>query len=571
MRSFWKLERARWVAGALLTLAVGCGSPEEESAAPSATNHLRLLAVDLSGSDVSLKISALRPVSLDVGVAPMDSLGGHLMLVSYGPRGLHQAVPFRLPRFAHLEGRDDRGIVGRKAEVADATATLFLDASEPLERIEVLDEAGTLLAEASAAELESILRSFAGASTRLTAEDEATPMGRLESAFPHIRFLDPAAGDDLALVYSLPGSSVDELVSIDATAADALIEALNRVPAPALGAIRSVGVADIDPESGVIGVSMGSSLLVSSLIVTDRKELIETVVHEATHNFQFLVDGDLSTALWNPDAWPSDVREAAAKTIAKHRLAAGLTTAWEELHESGVELELVDPYTGDDWQDLDDDLAVYGGFVSPYGSTSADEDMAEYVGRLLVPENGGESLVCGRLRTAPTPFPIDLAVPYAKIKFLEALGLLDESVVHSCAGSPAIEGPKGIHLGDAVSFTSSLKAGWLDQDGGRFLAVLGEGRPYRCSLRVLAPDEQALGLHRLDDIGSYNLNDANNAFYLSHDEEDLRARVSKSGLVLVTAVNADLVEGAVFMLTLQNAAGVVTDSFALSTFSIPSP
>jgi hypothetical protein len=78
-------------------------------------------------------------------------------------------------------------------------------------------------------------------------------------------------------------------------------------------------------------------------------------------------------------------------------------------------------------------------------------------------------------------------------------------------------------------------------------------------------------MHRLDDIGLGNLNEANNAVYLAHDDDNLLARVSARGLVLVTEVSPSKVEGAIFMLSLQNAAGGVTDSFALSTFSVASP
>jgi len=358
---------------------------------------------------------------------------------------------------------------------------------------------------------------------------------------------------------------------MSADAADAVLAALKRVPAAALGAIRSVGVADFDAKSGVVGISFGSSLLVSSALITDEKELAQTTVHEATHNFQFLIDGDVATALWNPDAWPPSIREAATKTIAKHRLAAGVTRAWHDLHQTGVDLEVVDPYQGDDWVNLTDDLAGYGGFASPYGSSAAGEDMAEYVGHLAVPENGGESVVCGRLRTAPETFPVDLAVPYAKIRFLQALELLDEAEVEACAGTPRIKGPTGIHLGPDVDFTENLKAGWLEQDGGEFLAVLGEATPYRFMLRVLAPNNAALGVHRLDEIDLGNLNEANNAVYLAHDTDNLRARTSAGGLVLVTEAGPNRVEGAIFLLSLRSAAGFVTDSFALSTFSVESP
>lgn len=551
------------------TFLGACGAAGGEASAPA--TRRAMLALDVSRSGSSVAITRVRSVSVPEAFDPIDSLGGNLMLVSFASGQPLQAVPVHVPDHVYVEGRGERGANGQVVDAGELPATFLLSASAEIEHIDLLDESGTVLSSLTQDELEGAAQPSVPAVTPMGASSDAEPTANLEREFPHIRFLNADAGAELPAIYSLPGSSVDDLVSIDAAAADALGVALKRVPEAALGAIRSVGVANFEPKSGVLGISFGSSLLVSSSLITDEKELAETVVHEATHNFQFLIDGDLSTTLWNPDVWPPDIREAAGKAVAKHRLAAGVTRAWKDLHESGVELELVDAYTGDDWSDLSVDLAAYGGFASPYGSSGAGEDMAEYVARLTIPENGGEIPVCGRLRTTPNEFPVDLAVPYGKIRFLQALGLLDASQVEACAGTPRIKGPAGIHLGPDVSFTQEMKAGWLNQDGGRFLAVLGDALPYRFMLRVLAPDEQALGMHRLDDIGLGNLNDANNAVYLAHDDDNLLARVSARGLVLLTEVSPSKVEGAIFMLSLQNAAGGVTDSFALSTFSVASP
>ena len=155
------------------------------------------------------------------------------------------------------------------------------------------------------------------------------------------------------------------------------------------------------------------------------------------------------------------------------------------------------------------------------------------------------------------------------MKLLEGLGLVRAARATACIGEPAIQGPPGIHLGDSLDLTSNLKAGWLDQDGAHFLAASGSALPYRFLLRVRAPDNHALGVHRLDSIGYSNLHAANNAVYVSHEDNDLLARTSASGLVLLTTVSTEKIEGAVFFLSLRNAAGLVTDVFPISTFLIP--
>jgi hypothetical protein len=549
------------------TVAVILGGCSDHEPTPGSHATRQLLAVDVSSVASASAFSGTRVVTVPRAFEPAQSLGGDLMLLAYEGTEIVQAEPIHVPTEVRLEGpRSHRD--GSVESAEGLPATFLLDLSAKLSRVELQNEQGEALASLDRRALERLRQSESTLIQPMAVDSSERTTADMEAAFPQIRFLDADAGDELPAIYDLPGSHVKELLSIDADAAAALLPALKRVPAAAISAVRSVGVATFDTDSGIVGISFGSSLLVSASLITDEKELAETVVHEATHNLQFLLDGELSTDLWNPDAWPADVRDAAEQTIAKHRLAAGVTRAWSDLHETGVDLELVDAYQGKKWIDLTDDLAGYGGFASPYGASAPGEDMAEYVGRLTVPENGGESVVCGRMRTAPAPFPLDLAVPYAKVRFLEALKLLDQGQLEACAGTPGITGPAGVHLGSDVHFTEDLKAGWLDQDGDHFLAALGAAPPYRFMLRVLAPDDAALGMHRLDDIGVGNLNDANNAVYLAHDEDDLRARTSAGGLVLVTEASPERVEGAMFLLSLRSAAGFVTDSFAISTFSI---
>lgn len=247
-----------------------------------------------------------------------------------------------------------------------------------------------------------------------------------------------------------------------------------------------------------------------------------------------------------------------------------MTRLWGALQASGVKFQLAGPYLGDAWQGLDRLAASDAGFATPYGASSPEEDMAEYVSHLVVPDGPeGEASTCPRVRAAGSPFPPELAVPFAKVKILANLGLVDLDQEVACIGDPVIQGPEGIHLGDALSVTSSLKAGWLDADGGHFLAVTGDASPYRLLLRVLAPNNAALGLHRLDEIGLADFAAPHNALFLSHENLD-RARTSAGGLVLVTSANEKKVEGAVLFLALRNAFGAVTDEFPISTFRVSS-
>ncbi|HEY5959895.1 MAG TPA: hypothetical protein VIV60_25245 [Polyangiaceae bacterium] len=557
----------------LLAAPAGCG--ESEPAAKLDEPTVKLLSIEVKSTGESLEIGELRTVRVARAKAPMDSLGGNLMLVSYGGGKVRQAIPFRLPDVLYLEGAlDESQPVGEEVAISGGSVTLFLDATEPLERVDVLDENASVVASIGNQELRRAALS-ANLDTRslleATPPEHMSPFERLKSEFPQIRFMDPAAGDSLpAIFYIRP--EFKRLVGINDQEADTLVAGLRRLPLTALRAVRGVGVAEMDIASGYVGVSFGGSMLVAQHVLArpeKRDYMVGTISHEATHNFQFLVNGRVPSTI-NPDTWPPDVLAEADRTVAKYSLHAGVSSAWAEIQDTGVVLGVAGTYdSSDTWKAMSNATAAKLGFASRYGSTKPDEDMAEYVFHLHVPEAHGDGLICQPIRSAGDPFPSELAIPLAKVKFLEGLGLLDSTDVTKCVGNPRITGPTGIHLGGSIDFTSSLKSGWLDQDGGHFLAVSAKGAPYSFLLRILAPDDQVLGLHRLDEVGYFNINRPNNAVYLSHDDNSLKARTSSGGLVLVTAVNAALVEGAIFALSLRGPLGTTTDTFALSTFSVP--
>lgn len=175
------------------------------------------------------------------------------------------------------------------------------------------------------------------------------------------------------------------------------------------------------------------------------------------------------------------------------------------------------------------------------------------------------------MKDAGSPFPVDRALPYIKIKLLEGLGLVDAAQVERCVGQPALEGPPGIHFGDAANLGQNIKGGVVDLDEGHFLGVLASAAPYQMLVRVLASERQPRGVFRLDDIGLFGINAATNAVLLGHDTDPLRARTSARGLVLVTEYSPQRLAGSIFFLMLRNAAGLVTDSFPFGTFRVDNP
>jgi hypothetical protein len=344
--------------------------------------------------------------------------------------------------------------------------------------------------------------------------------------------------------------------------------------AAARGAVRTIAMAKFEKYKG-IGATFGSTVVLSELIDTEPAQLTQTTVHEATHAFQDLVDGGLAVYLLNRRPWPADVLAAAQKTIQDFSLQSGVVQAWDDLHGDAVEAGLGGAYLGDDWMTLgqsrNGDIAASPlGFATAYGASSAAEDQAEYVAYLIVTENGGPTPVCEWVQNAGSPFPVQRALPYIKIKLFEGLGLVTAAQAQACAGKPALKGPPGIQV-SSLSLDQDIKGGFVNLDEGRFLGVLASAPPYQMLIRVIAPETQPRGVYRLDNIGYSGINAATNAVLLGHDTEPLLARTSARGLVLVTEYGPQRLAGAMFFLMLRNAAGLITSSVPLATFRVDNP
>lgn len=109
-----------------------------------------------------------------------------------------------------------------------------------------------------------------------------SPRDVLKNAFPQIEFLGP--GDELGIALDNALSPVEEIVEIGSKAAPAIQQALTRMSKTALGAVRTVAVARLQSDSNTIGLTYGSTVVLSSLIDTEPLQMLHTTVHEATHS-----------------------------------------------------------------------------------------------------------------------------------------------------------------------------------------------------------------------------------------------------------------------------------------------
>jgi hypothetical protein len=296
--------------------------------------------------------------------------------------------------------------------------------------------------------------------------------------------------------------------------------------------------------------------------------MILTAVHEIAHNYTFLCSAAGSSSALSD--WPSAAGEAAAKLVQRFQLAAGLDVAFQGLHESGIPSAISMAYTLDDttWRSLSLAQAQSGGFASPYGSVNAWEDIAEYVGSVQAPTATTPG-ICPRF-SGVSELAEDLAIPFAKLVFLRAVGALDANKFEACAGQVKGATTEGIHFSQ-VDFTSDLKAGTLTLEGGSpGFAVYGKGpNTYQVLFEYPLREKGAtpLGIHRFDSVSFFNFANSGARVLLGH-EDPYKARAGEQGMMLVTEANSDRVSGFIFGLVLQNAVGTNTDYMPLGTFLV---
>lgn len=554
--------------GALGLFLLGCG---EDPHSPEGTEDdvetgpIAFVRLDLVGSGASASLARAGTATIDAAARPVPHLAGELVAIAWDGDVLREAVPVAFPTSATFEGQDAAGEpFTTDVALDEATATVFLHDDPRIDRIEVTDVAGNVLV---SLEDDAIPRTPDAQTQGAVGEAQlALVEDGIALQFPGISFLSP--GEESRLPKALQ-DAIEEIVLLDLTMDEPLAEALSAIAPKARGAMSTVAIVKMpksDDGLTTLGIASGQAFVINESVFAEASEVKRTVVHENAHNYTYLVNA-AANASSKLEAWPADVQTAVKKTLDGFRLAGGISDVVASLQSTAKGLGLGLDYQGKAWTALDDAAANAGGFATKYGSVSPNEDIAELTQRVQAPDAAPTPL-CASLRDAPTPFPDELVLPYAKLSLLTALGFVTEEARDACMGTPKLGGEEGIFLGDTIDFTNALQAGWLDQDGGHFLAVLGEGpNTYGLLLRVLAPEEQPLGLHRLDSISLGNLHDPNNAVYLKNDDPD-KARASGGGLVLVTAANATRVEGAIFFLSLQNGFGATTDTMALSTFLV---
>jgi hypothetical protein len=221
------------------------------------------------------------------------------------------------------------------------------------------------------------------------------------------------------------------------------------------------------------------------------------------------------------------------------------------------------------WRALDGqpDLVLEAGFAAAYGSKSAREDMAKYVGTLQQP-TGANPGPCARF--GGSRLDEARATTYAKLVLLSGVGLISDQNFLRCVQGTRIEPARGIDFGGVRKFQINVHAGVVGQGSETAFDVLAEGPSnYEILIHLsLGAPKSPLGLHLLEPLGLGDIGSGSeNPILLLQGDNLQSARASAQGFVLVTENTSRGSKGAVFGLELNNAFDVPIEFWPFGMFS----
>ena len=312
---------------------------------------------------------------------------------------------------------------------------------------------------------------------------------------------------------------------------------------------------------------------------------VGTVVHEATHAAVHLLhtqvhEGGCSFGPFgcdeptDPSQWAPDAVSAASRAVDRLRLRSGFLTEWARLHAAFVEAGMAVDYGGSPSPAGGSARIAGAGFMTPYGSTSPSEDVAELVAKAQTQGIEGatfagvavsaeaEDFACQALGASGASLTQATAAVYTKLALLRDVGLLDESVFARCVGSAGIDtrDATGAHFfgsdGYARSFDHLEATLGRHAASGRTVFQLegsgragfgGEEHPAELVVRLDLADADE-PIERVSwPRGIYRLGTGANSVSLMLDGASAGSFVASHGFVLVTTATAERIEGSIVL------------------------
>jgi hypothetical protein len=542
--------------GALLSAAAfglfACSHKPDDAPVPASGTTTSMFRLDLLGSGTSvLDVASVRTVEVADGARAPIALTADLMVVSRAGDAVVDAAPLHFPKTG--SGLSDNG--PRWFSLDKSVATVFVTSRPDVDRIEIVDPKG------------NVVRTLSG--------DALHP----SSTALHIQ-TEPQIGGDIEPIRGVPvlGPSdahylsqwVSRLYEPTPKQRDAISRALQKLRFAGMNSLLAIGIGDMaGTEAGDKAFETGGWVILSKDEVfggaTSADFLTYALAHETAHAFT-----EACEVTPDPETWPSYLTDYVQKVLTENRLRMGLAGAWATLQrQSGTD------YAGANYKGVADGDLVKGAFATQYGASSALEDIAEYVASTLVPQLTSMPThmghVCSEFASSPTsPFPRRLAYQYAKLLFLQHVGLLDKTDVDTCTNGVVLVDQPGIWMTDTVVFSQDTKSGFIQEDGREKFVILGTNPAdgERMSIDVIADGHVAIGLHRLDPASTLwsgvhfppnvvLFSKANGAGF----ESDL-------GLVFIASQSDTEVTGAMFGLATVNAIGIDTGDFGYVPFRV---
>lgn len=608
-------------AGVLAILALTTvwflSSPDGPGPASSVTGdpvqpYLRLAASrDAATGAVNITGATL----VETAARPLTAPGGYYAVLD-GPEGALSAVPFAFAAEAVEEYQDQDVVLHETVNLTFQGVMVFLPYEPGAVGVRILDASGGTVAEvddaafneATASRRPSPLgKAWAAARSLVAPTAHAASLIDLQVAFPHILF--PQAEGDLSFWHQYsPNSPVSSVVPIDDYWATALYDTLSElsVKSPLLfGSLGSVAIVDYDaggiaqtttcdgnPVQGIRrGDTKGNHITINARGIggglNTAAQLRSTLVHESTHAFHNLIDSGTSVT---PENLPADILEMVNDIRANlGDIPNALSLTWVQLHGSAMLVYLgYGNYEGSQARCVypNDSSAVAAGFASWYGATSYKEDFATYVQMFYdSAQSLGSDPVCQQFSGLTDEVPREKLLPFAKLNFLRALQLVQESDYEACVQNADPANNVGFSISDD-DYEQGLKASVLEYEpgvsdlggvpGSRFV-VLGATSSARAMLQIRGrrpPLNSPIGFHRLDETAgwatpyqSFSYQKENDLpigmsgrNYLSWQSTqtdgaiDLvrNTRISTGGFVLIVNATPELTKGYAFFVTMDD-------------------
>jgi hypothetical protein len=247
---------------------------------------------------------------------------------------------------------------------------------------------------------------------------------------------------------------------------------------------------------GIVKLAIGDLMLINVAVgyrdielarnVEKRLEMMHTILHEAAHSTEILLNAEGSRPENFGGLWRPAQRSLAASTIERARLEKSLAIEWRRMHQSFVSRGWASGYPSSKRErerarERSAADVARAGFISRYGGTNYADDIADmvawtYMGKHYraagVPEGRRqtEDYGCQEMRKHQSrDLPSGLSALYSKMMLLRDLGMVHPEDVELCTGQVGLPVEKrGLHFWEGGNFKNTF-----DTDVAARIATIG--------------------------------------------------------------------------------------------------